>query len=207
MKKISLLSSLLMLSFSMIAGTTWNLQGTSFTVDTLFHAKVGPGTTQTSLIAKGNLELEIYYTTTDLTNEYLEMRTVKANNKIYSMATVPNMARSNTKTGENYFVGINGDFYNMSNGSSLGTNVINSEIYNIGNNTDWIEWSVDANKKQHIGKIMFSGVVKRANGSSLAITNVNASRNTNNLILYSQRFGSSTSTNQPIWHRSRAKTY
>lgn len=36
-------------SVSAMAADTWSLQGTTFTVDTLFHNQVGPGTTSTSL--------------------------------------------------------------------------------------------------------------------------------------------------------------
>ena len=32
-----------------VAGNVWSIQGTEYTVDTLFHNQIGPGTTQTSL--------------------------------------------------------------------------------------------------------------------------------------------------------------
>ena len=196
MKKITLLSSIVLLSFSMMASTTWNLQGGTYSVDTLFHATVGPGTTQTSLVLDGGLDLRVFYTTTDLTNENVEVRVAKAGNRLQSVATVPNLAKANTKAGELYFAGVNGDFFNTSNGQPNGTNILNSEIYNIVETANWLEWSIDADKKQYLGKIHFTGSVKKADGNSLAITNINTSRGENHLTLYSERFGSSTSTNQ-----------
>ena len=180
----------------MMASTTWNLQGYTYDVDTLFHAKIGPGTTQTSLVLAGNLDLRVFYTTTDLNNEYVEVRVAKAGNRLQSVATVPNLAKSNTKAGELYFAGVNGDFFNTANGQPNGTNILNSEIYNIVEAANWLEWSIDANKKQYLGKIHFTGNVKKADGTSLAITNINTSRGENHLTLYSQRFGTSTFTNQ-----------
>ena len=196
MNKISLLFSLMMLSFSMMASTTWNLQGYTYDVDTLFHAKIGPGTTQTSLVLAGNLNLRVFYTTTDLSDENVEVRVAKAGNRLQSVATVPNLAKSNTKAGELYFAGVNGDFFNTANGQPNGTNILNSEIYNIVETANWLEWSIDADKKQYLGKIHFTGSVKKADGTSLAITNINTSRGENHLTLYSQRIGSSTGTNQ-----------
>ena len=54
---------------AMAVGKTWNLQGSTYNVDTLYHAKVGPGTTQTELKVSGALNLKVFYTTTDITNE------------------------------------------------------------------------------------------------------------------------------------------
>ena len=44
----------------LFASGAWTLQGKDYVVDTLFHAKVGPGTTQTSLRATGGSNLNIF---------------------------------------------------------------------------------------------------------------------------------------------------
>ena len=50
-------------------GTTWNIQGTNYHVDTTYHAVIGPGTTLTSLVlSEGKRPMRVFYTTTDLTN-------------------------------------------------------------------------------------------------------------------------------------------
>ena len=64
MKKIFLSCAMALAVLSANAvGKTWNLQGSTYDVDTLYHAVVGPGTTQTSLLVKGDLDLRIFYTT------------------------------------------------------------------------------------------------------------------------------------------------
>ena len=99
MKKITLLLSLAMLSMAAMASGKWTLQGVEYTVDTLAHVKVGPGTTQTSLKLAGTLDLRVFYTTTDLSDKNVQMRVVKAKDKILATATVPVMATTNSKPG------------------------------------------------------------------------------------------------------------
>ena len=196
MKKIILSFAMAMALLSTYAvGTTWTLQGSTYTVDTLYHAKVGPGTTQTSLQVEGSLNLKVFYTTTDVTNPNVEMRVSKASNKIKAMRSVSGQSKDNSVEGAQYFVGVNADFFDMSNGQPIGTNVLNSEVYNITTNSNWTELSFDSNKVPYLGKLTFSGNVTKADGSSYPIA-INASRGENELIVYTPRFGSSTSTNQ-----------
>ena len=196
MKKFTSLLLLAMMTIVAHAGTTWTLNGSDYKVDTLYHAKVGPGTTQTSLQLTGAKNLRVFYTTTDLSDPYVDMRVTKAGNILKKTATVPAMATSNSTEGATYFAGVNGDFFNTSNGQPNGTNVLNSEIYNYGGGVNWLEWSIDANKTPHLGQLTFSGNVTKADGTQCVISNVNTSRGENHLILYSQRNGTSTSTNQ-----------
>lgn len=54
-----------------------DVAGTVYSVDTTFHAYIGPGTTQTSmLLQSGNKHLRVFYTTVDLTNPYVKIRAV-----------------------------------------------------------------------------------------------------------------------------------
>ena len=120
MRKTVALLMFAMVFFAMSAKTTWSLWGDTYTVDTLYHAKVGPGTTQTSLKVVGPVQLRVFYTTTDLTNENVDVTHVMAKDKLAGLATVSSMAKSKTKEGEQYFVGINADFFanSMPNSSS-----------------------------------------------------------------------------------------
>ena len=161
-------------------GKTWNLQGSTYDVDTLYHAVVGPGTTQTSLLVKGDFDLRIFYTTTDVTNPNVEMRVAKAKNMIKATRSVSNLSKDNSVEGAQYFTGVNGDFFDMSNGQPLGTNVLNSEIYNTTTNSNWLELSFDANEKPYLGKLTLSGNITKADGSSYDIA-VNTGRGENNL--------------------------
>lgn len=196
MKKVFLLFAMVLSILSAYAvGKTWTLQGGVYNVDTLYHAVVGPGTTQTSLKVTGSLDLRIFYTTTDLTNPNVEMRVAKARNMIKASRSVSNLSKDNSVEGAQFFTGVNGDFFDMSNGQPIGTNVLNSEVYNTTTNANWLELSFDANKKPYLGKLTFSGSLKKTDGTEYEIA-VNAGRGENQLIVYTPRFGTSTSTNQ-----------
>ena len=191
---ISLVSAFI--AFAVSASTTWTLQGETYTVDTLYHAKVGPGTTQTSLALSGSLKLRLFYTTTDLSNPNVDMRVAKAGNVIKKTATVTNLSKTNSKEGSQYFVGVNADFFDMSNGQPLGTNVLNSEVYNLPGNANWTEISFDASKTPRIGDLKFSGSVKKADGNFYEVSTINSGRLENYLVIFSEKFGSSTGANQ-----------
>ena len=63
-----LISCVLALLYVMagFASGTWILHGKEYRVDTLYHAYIGPGTTQTSIKLAGPVNLRVFYTTTDL---------------------------------------------------------------------------------------------------------------------------------------------
>lgn len=193
MKKI--ITTILSLAGAAIvmAQGTWNLQGTTYTIDTLFHAKVGPGTTQTSIRATGGSNLNIFYTTTDLTNPYVEMRAVKANNKLASVTTVTKMAQASNSEGALYFAGVNADFFG--NSAPIGTTVVDNNVWYAINN-GWTHWAIDGNKTPYLGQMTIGGTITNAAGTaSHDITAINAGRGENNLIIYNSNFGSTTGTN------------
>ena len=82
MKRFALYLFSLAFVFVAHATTEWTLQGKSYNVDTINHIVAGPGTTLTSLRLTGAQNLNIFYTTTDLTNPLVEMRTVKSKDVI-----------------------------------------------------------------------------------------------------------------------------
>ncbi len=177
-------------------GKTWNLQGSTYTVDTLYHAKVGPGTTQTSLAVAGSLDLRIFYTTTDLSNPNVEMRVAKAGNMIQKMRSVSGLSKDNSVDGAQYFVGVNADFFDMSTGQPLGSNILNGEVYNMTSNSNWTEISFDASKMPNISNISISGSISKSDGSTYAVSGINTTRYTDYLVIFTHRYGSSTGTNE-----------
>ncbi|MDE5553941.1 MAG: hypothetical protein K2J10_02015, partial [Muribaculaceae bacterium] len=85
MRKLLLFSALMTGSVAIpaLARGTWTLQGVEYSVDTLYHATVGPGTTETELRIEATVDgtqivNNIFYTVTDLANPYVEMRVAKA---------------------------------------------------------------------------------------------------------------------------------
>ena len=70
LSSVLLLGAALTMSAAERGGRTVALAGVEYSVDTLFHAKVGPGTTETSLhlVNEAGQQLRVFYLTTDLTN-------------------------------------------------------------------------------------------------------------------------------------------
>ena len=107
MKKSLLISLALLAPLASWAATQWTLQGNTYNVDTLYHAPIGPGTTQTSLRVVGAYNLNVFYTTTDLTHPNVEMRVAPANNNsLAGGAGVSTMAKNNTTDEVQYFAGV-----------------------------------------------------------------------------------------------------
>lgn len=193
MKKSLLISLALMAPLASWASTQWTLQGNTYTVDTVYHAQVGPGTTQTTLRVVGAYNLNVFYTTTDLSHPNVEMRVAPANkNSLAGGAGVSTMAKNNTTDEVQYFAGVNADFFG--NSKPIGSTVINNEIW-YANNNGWTGWAIDASKKTLVGASSFSGTVTSSAGTSHALTTVNNARYEDNLIIYSKKYGSTTGTN------------
>ena len=193
MKKSIILLLAAVAPFSMWASKIWTLQGNTYTVDTLYHAPVGPGTTQTSLRVEGAYNLNVFYTVTDLSHPNVEMRVAPANNNsLAGGAAVSKMAQNNTTDEVQYFAGVNADFFGYS--KPIGSTVINNEIW-YANNTGWTGWGIDADKKTLLGNSSFSGTVTSSAGISHNLTSINNARAENNLVIYTTKYGSTSGTN------------
>lgn len=88
---------------------TWK----EYRVDTLYHAYIGPGTTQTSIKLAGPVNLRVFYTTTDLKNENVDVRAIKHKDTLTGLGTVSNAAESHSTSNRSYFAGINADFFRV----------------------------------------------------------------------------------------------
>ena len=105
------------------------LQGTEYTVDTLFHNQIGPGTTQTSLWLRNAASMDalrVFYTTMDMTNPYLSLRGVCATDKLAGNERISGMAERKSQPGARYFVGVNGDFFSTSGATGRGVSIVGS---------------------------------------------------------------------------------
>ena len=93
-----LISCVLALLYVMagFASGTWILHGKEYRVDTLYHAYIGPGTTQTSIKLAGPVNLRVFYTTTDLKNENVDVRAIKHKDTLTGLGTVSNAAESHS---------------------------------------------------------------------------------------------------------------
>ncbi len=181
------------LTFSSFA-TTWQIRDTEYTVDTLQHVKIGPGTTATQLKLNGAKKLQVFYTTTDLNDSKVDVRTVKANNTYASCATVPTMAQAATNaSGETYFAGVNADFFG--NSAPIGYAVVDGDVYRSPMSAGWASFGFGTERKPVIGASAAISATATINGTATTINGINVERGENNLILYSPQNGSDTGTN------------
>ncbi|MFI3240167.1 MAG: phosphodiester glycosidase family protein [Bacteroidales bacterium] len=194
MKRLITLLCLYVAVFTANASTPWVLQGNSYAVDTLAHVAVGPGTTHTSVVLSGAYDLTVFYTTTDLTNEYVEIRQIKGGDKVASSGYVSTMAKSKSSDGNFYFAGINADFFSGS--TPIGTTIVDDEIYRT-NNGDWQAIGVERDGKTPVlGTPYISMSATFPNVTDdIYMTGVNTYRDVDNLLIFTPRFGTSTGTN------------
>ena len=195
MKKNGLTALLMLVCSIGWAGNTWSLLGVEYSVDTLFHAKIGPGTSQTSLyFTDGSTDMRVFYTTIDMTNPYLTLRTVSGTDKTAGGEVVSSMAQRNDGPGHRFFAGINGDFFYTSGttphgvsmvGTPIGTCIGDGVVYKLNN--DEFKYVFDENRNSYINAVSFSGSVTH-NGTTVTAGGVNTDASNNVITFYNDRF-------------------
>lgn len=194
-KQLLLLSAAAVMSaISASAEGHWTLQDKAYTVDTLFHAKIGPGTTQTSLSLKGGSNLKIFYITTDLTDPNVDIRVAQAGSKLTGGAKLSAMSNANTDaaTGIEYFAGVNADFFG--NSQPIGASVVNGDVWKAPGTAGWVSFYMNDSKVPGIELLNYKGTATCGDASH-AVTGINMGRGENNLIVFNTHFGANTGTN------------
>ncbi|MDY5069779.1 MAG: hypothetical protein SPE54_05125, partial [Sodaliphilus sp.] len=173
-----------------------DVAGTVYSVDTTFHAYIGPGTTQTSmLLQSGNKHLRVFYTTVDLTNPYVKIRAVSGTDMMAGGETVSQMCERKTEPGQRYYVGVNGDFWLTSGttgrgqsvvGTPIGTSMAKGVVYKGVNGVE-IQYTIDANQVPTIGYVNFGGTIVGANGT-VNIGGVNTDTPNNTVGIYNPTY-------------------
>jgi exopolysaccharide biosynthesis protein len=128
----------------------------------------------------------------DLTNPWLKLKTVKAQDRLKAFERTSSMASRNHREGHQVVAAINGDFYNTGTGESISTQVADGQLLQNANNRLNFAWN--SAKKSMMAVTASSGNVVKGSSSAL-VTGFNASRVDNSMILYNSFFGSTTSTN------------
>jgi hypothetical protein len=152
--------------------------------------QVGPGIIYKYITVPLNL-WNINVLEIDLTNPYLIMETVKANDRLQGLEQTTSMASRNSYEGHEVVGAVNGDFY-AAGGVPVNTQVVNGEILK-----DPINWPVlafDVHNQPAIEAVSFSGELI-ANSQSRQVNGINKDRNTDELILFNSFYGASTGTN------------
>ena len=196
MKNLLLTGFALAACASMAASDVWKAGDIEYNVDTLFHANVGPGTTQTSLhFSSESRNLRVFYLTVDLKNPVLDIRAVVAQDKLAGGATTSSMATSHSKEGVSYFAGINTDFFATSGTSTTGgsivgtpTNaaVVDGEIYRTSER--WKQFAMDADGVPVVGLASFAAGTAECGDKSVSFQVVNNTAADNALSIYTPRY-------------------
>ena len=199
MKKYSLLILMMAVCRLAWAGTTWPLLGVEYSVDTLFHANIGPGTSQTSLhFTNGTTHMRVFYTTIDMTNPWLTVRAVSGNDMTAGGEVVSSMAQRNDGPGHRFFVGINGDFFYTSGttangvsmvGTPIGTCIGDGVVYRL--NDSEYKYVFDENRNSYINGVTIAGTVSTGTGTA-AVGGVNTDASDNVVTLYNDRYYGAT---------------
>ena len=199
MKKKLLSLMIALACFTAWGSNTWQLLGVEYSVDTLFHAMIGPGTSQTSLyFTNGSTEMRVFYTTIDMTNPYLTLRAVSGTDKTAGGETVSSMAQRNDGEGHRFFVGINADFFMTGGttvrgvsvvGTPIGTCIGDGVVYRL--NDSEYKYVFDENRNSYINAVSFSGSV--TNGTTTVTAGgVNTDASNNVITFYNDRYYGST---------------
>ncbi len=129
----------------------WTVLGKEYAVDTLKHCQVGPGTTLTILDLTGADRQRVFFTTTDLANPIVQIKTICGNNNLKTNLTIPQMIENNGDKANEYFAGVNADLFSAN--GPIGTTVVDSEIFKTARSTtDWYSVGADAGKNLHFGQ-------------------------------------------------------
>ena len=141
----------------------------------------------------------LYVIESDLTNPYITLESVKANDYLYAFEGPSSMSARKNTAGHYVVSAINGDFYNTSNGEPISVHAVNGEFVKTGNNIR-SGFAVNEFNKLNITNSQFTGSLfaKDTLGqwSSANINSVNGIRNENNLVIYNSFKGNSTGTNE-----------
>ncbi len=202
LKKIYLTCSALLAASVVFAEGSVKLADVEFSVDTLFHAKVGPGTTQTSLhlinTTNTDQQLRVFYLTVDLQNPTVAIKSVIAQDKLSGGATTSSMATDHSSSGKTYYAGINTDFFYTSGSATNGVSLVgtpvqaamaNGEVYRTAWASDaWPNFYVGEDGKPYIGAVSFADGVAESNGKSVAFSVVNNDAADNAISVYTPRY-------------------
>ncbi|MFV0390890.1 MAG: phosphodiester glycosidase family protein [Paludibacteraceae bacterium] len=194
MKKLLLFTAAFILISVVSNSQTLNIDGVTYSVDTIENHQVGPGTQYVALRLQASSRLDVYFLKTDLKNEYVQIRTALGRDSIYSGERPSEVAKRKSTEGAFYFAGTNGDFYNTSGyvGYPVSGSMVDSEIAKIpGNRNTFI---LDDTKVPNIGKITYNGIVNFEN-VNWTIHTVNHLRGDDQLVLYNRHNGKFTRTN------------
>ncbi len=180
------------------------VKGVKYSLDTIYHAKIGPGTTQThlELVSPSNSKLQVYYLTVDKTTPGVSMRAVCATDKVAGQERPSAMAKRKSGNGVLYFAGTNGDFYtttgNATNGSSkVGSPTtgctVDRETYKTSNGN--YQFSVDTAGVARVSRLYYYTGTATIGDKTTLFKGINVASPNNGITIYTPKYWGSTNQN------------
>ena len=173
-----------------------DILGVPHSVDTIYHAKVGPGTTQTHLTLtkkSTGTTLQVFYLTVDKTTPGVSMRAVCATDKVAGTERPSTMAKRKSGNGVLYFAGTNGDFYSTSGTATNGSSKVGSpttgctadrETYKTSNGN--YQFSVDTAGVARISRLYYYTGTATLGDKTTLFKGINVSSPNNGITIYTQ---------------------
>jgi hypothetical protein len=160
--------------------------------DIIESTPVGPGVIHHHEFREGG-PWHLHVLEIDLTNEWIVLETIKADDRVSGYERTSSMAASADAEEHRVVGAVNGDFY-ASGGIPIGTQVIaglplkmpatNRSVFGIG-----------CQGEPFFEVVSFQGSLVSSGGSTAAILDINQTRDENELVVYNRYYGSSTGTN------------
>ena len=185
MKKYTLfIVAILLFAFQYsYAQSITKIRGKNFQVDTLFHAKVGPGTTQTSVKLTGlenNDKYRLFFLTVDRSASNISFAAVAGTEKVAGYETPSSMAKRKSTNNKHYFAGVNGGFYRAgtaANGTPTGgtptsTLVVDGEVYTGYSHVEY-QFAFDRKFEPFLQNMRFNKSTVSCNGKTAYFKAVN----------------------------------
>lgn len=183
------------------AQNTINIIGTTWSLDTIYHAKVGPGTTQThlELVSPSNSKLQVFYLTVDKTTPGVSMRAVCAKDMVAGTERPSAMAKRKSGNGVLYFAGTNGDFYSTSGTATNGSSkvgspttgcIVDREFYKTSNGN--YQFSVDTAGVARVSRLYYYTGTATLGDKTTLFKGVNVASPNNGITIYTPKYWGST---------------
>lgn len=179
MKKILTLIAIATSLQGVSASTTITLGNVELSLDTIYHAKIGPGITRTQLHLSGSQPIDVHYITIDRNSNGISFRAtrgVSAN----GLEKTSEMGKRITGNGQIAIAGINGDFFDVTSTYPDGstrprmttyTTIIDGEIHRTS--PQGHQFVVDASGNPYITLLDFSSGTISCGERSVSLGGVN----------------------------------
>ncbi len=163
-------------------------------IDTIFHAKVGPGTTQTQLHLSGQHPLDVFYLTVDKTAPGVSIHAVCPGGKMAGNMRTSGMAETNSNDSRLYFCGTNADFYWTSGKATDGSSLVGTPTYSAAvdgevyrSSSSGYQFSVDAEGIARVCRLSWGDGTATKGDRTVAFKGVNNDAVNNGITLYTTR--------------------